>query len=187
MSELDFSDLSDDQIIELARAIALEAVRRSPAMQAAFDEAIVSEAERLDAEARGGAAAKQRRLREIEERAERNAIEQAKQEQKAKWRATLLPLAEQAAAIVGRGVDEITVSDYHDGASRKIRVTLGPNVDAGWFLIEYNPKTDSVYTSPGVRPRSAEALAWARAFAAAEDKPGAFGSGAIIRLGDVKL
>lgn len=187
MSDLDFSDISDDQLVELARAIALEAVRRSPAMQAAFDDAIVSEAERLDAEARGGAAAKQRRLAELQSRAEREAIARMKREEVEAWRASLLPLAERAAQIVGRRVDEITVSDYHDGGSRKIRVTLGPNVDAGWFLIEYNPATDSVHTSPGVRPRAADALAWAREFAAAKNQPGARGAGITIRLGDVRL
>lgn len=46
MDELDFSGLSDDQLVELAIAIAKEAARRNPALQAAFAEALATERRR---------------------------------------------------------------------------------------------------------------------------------------------
>ncbi|MCV6328583.1 hypothetical protein [Pseudomonas aeruginosa] len=53
MDELDFSGLSDDQLVELAIAIAKEAARRNPALQAAFAEALATEREKIDARLRG--------------------------------------------------------------------------------------------------------------------------------------
>ncbi len=52
MDELDFSGLSDDQLVELAIAIAKEAARRNPALQAAFAEALATEREKIDARLR---------------------------------------------------------------------------------------------------------------------------------------
>lgn len=51
MDELDFSGLSDDQLVELAIAIAKEAARRNPALQAAFAEALATEREKIPATA----------------------------------------------------------------------------------------------------------------------------------------
>ena len=76
MPDLDFSGLTDDQVVELARAAAREAVLRNPAAKAALEQAIATEAEQLDAEAKGGAAAKQRILDSIRRRAEFEALKQ---------------------------------------------------------------------------------------------------------------
>nr|EKU4118476.1 hypothetical protein [Pseudomonas aeruginosa] len=53
MDELDFSGLSDDQLVELAIAIANEAARRNPALQVAFSEALATEKEKIEARLRG--------------------------------------------------------------------------------------------------------------------------------------
>ncbi len=47
MSILDFSGLTDDQLVELARACCKEAVRRSPAAYAAVERMMLDEAEKL--------------------------------------------------------------------------------------------------------------------------------------------
>lgn len=46
MDGLDFSDLTDDQLVELARACCLEAVRRNAATAAAMEAMMLSEAEK---------------------------------------------------------------------------------------------------------------------------------------------
>ena len=47
MDRLDFSGLTDDQLVELARACCLEAARRSPAAEAAMRSMMIDEAERI--------------------------------------------------------------------------------------------------------------------------------------------
>ena len=47
MDGLDFSGLTDDQLVELARACCLEAARRSPAAEAAMRSMMIDEAERI--------------------------------------------------------------------------------------------------------------------------------------------
>lgn len=46
MDGLDFSALSDDQLVELARACCIEAIRRNPATQEAMQDMMIGEAER---------------------------------------------------------------------------------------------------------------------------------------------
>ncbi|MBG5793160.1 hypothetical protein GHT80_26150, partial [Pseudomonas aeruginosa] len=70
MDELDFSGLSDDQLVELAIAIAKEAARRNPALQAAFAEALATEREKIDARLRGAERARQYEIQQAERVAE---------------------------------------------------------------------------------------------------------------------
>lgn len=69
--ELDFSDLTDDQIVELAVALAREAMRRNPALAAAFEQSLLDERARVEAAARGTEQAKRAAAAELEAQAKR--------------------------------------------------------------------------------------------------------------------
>lgn len=172
MPDLDFSGLTDDQVVELARAAAREAVLRNPAAKAALEQAIATEAEQLDAQVRGGAAAKQHILNTLRRQAEAEVLKQHEADERARWEKALRPHLLSAADLVGRQPAEITVSDYHDGGSRRVRIVTGPNpAGPGWYLVLYDPSKDAVYTSPAMRSKQAQALEWARAFHAATRDP----------------
>ncbi|WP_218777862.1 hypothetical protein, partial [Pseudomonas aeruginosa] len=66
MDELDFSGLSDDQLVQLAIAIAKEAARRNPALQASFPEALATEREKIVARLRGAERARQYEIQHSE-------------------------------------------------------------------------------------------------------------------------
>lgn len=183
MPDLDFSGLTDDQVVELARAAAREAVLRNPAAKAALAQAIATEAEQLDAQADGGAAAKQRILNSLRSRAEAEALKQHEAEEEATWSRSLQKHLLAAAELVGRPAAEITASDFHDGGQRLVRIVTGPNpAGPGWYLVLYNPAKDSIATSPALRSKQAQALAWAREFHAATlDPTGKYHRQAILR------
>lgn len=183
MPDLDFSGLSDDQVVELARAAAREAVLRNPAAKAALEQAIATEAEQLDAQVRGGAAAKQRILDSIRRRAESEALARHEAEEEAAWSRSLQKHLLAAAELVGRPASDITASDYHDGGSRLVRIVTGANpAGPGWYLVLYNPATDTIATSPALRSKHAQALAWAREFhAATRDPAGKYHREAILK------
>lgn len=74
MAEIDLSDLSDDQLVELARAVAIEIARRDPAVDAAARSAVLDEAEKLRVAQRAAEAEAARlRARERERIAEQAA------------------------------------------------------------------------------------------------------------------
>jgi len=174
MSDLDFSALSDDQVLELAVAIAREAVGRHPAMRDAFKAAIATEAQRLDAAASGTEAARVRTLQDIRKSAEdaaylRSVVDAKAAREKLAAAFGLTTLAS-AAAVVGRAPRDITViveldAEYSHRASVVKRVlinagTLGNH--ASWHLCEYTVRTGSIRTSPGLQPKAGALAAWAK-------------------------
>lgn len=171
MSEgLDFSDLTDDQIVELASALAHEALIRSPALAAAFEAALVDEKQRAEALARGAAAAKARTLEEIREIGRRAEAQQQRELLRHKRRDALAIFLRQASMIAGRPVAELTLtwqSNRH-GFGPVLCLNAGTTgTDADWHLVEYRPRTQSLNTSPGLRAKTNELLQWAREASAA--------------------
>lgn len=129
--DLDFSDLTNDQLVALARACCLEAVRRSPAVHQAMQDMMLSEAEKVriakhasEAEA-AAARARERERIAMEARARVRAEEDRKAAQDiarmaneaAQRAATTVELARyrdmtllrQAAALVGRAPADISL------------------------------------------------------------------------------
>ncbi|MCA0240194.1 MAG: hypothetical protein LCI02_04985 [Proteobacteria bacterium] len=182
MTELDFSGLTDDQVVDLARAAAREAVMRNPAARAALASAVASDAEQLAAQAAGGAAAKQRVLDSIRARAEREGIERHAAREQQRWQESLRGHLISAAAIVGRGPHELTISDYDDGSGQRVRIVLGANpAGPGWCFVQYDLRRDRITMSPALKPKELEARAWALAFHAATRDPNGVHRRTILR------
>lgn len=166
---LDFSDLTDDQIVELASALAHEALRRTPALAAAFEQALVTEKERAEAAARGAGAAKLAALRREEELAARLRNEQEKERYRQRQRDAMATFLRAASRITQRPLHELTLVWNRDLYGRGPRVQLNAGttgVHADWHLVDYKLSTQEIKTSPGLRSRTPELLAWARETAA---------------------
>ncbi|WP_168710674.1 hypothetical protein [Pseudomonas aeruginosa] len=146
MDELDFSGLSDDQLVELAIAIAKEAARRNPALQAAFAEALATEREKIDARLRGAERARQYEIQQAERVAE----------------------AASKAYLIGRPPQELTLvwktSDWTRRVSGpRLQVNLGSTgTDVKWHLIDYAEATDQIWTSPALAKLTPSLQPWAR-------------------------
>ncbi len=171
MSEgLDFSDLTDDQIVELAAALAHEALRRSPAIVAALKAALVDEKRRAEAMARGAAQSKARTVRELEDMAQRAEQQQQHEKLRQKRRDALAIFVQQAASITGRHADTLTLtwnSNYY-GKGPRLHLNLGTTGrDADWHLVDYCPSTQALRTSPSLRSKIPELMQWAREASAA--------------------
>lgn len=171
MSEgLDFSDLTDDQIVELAAALAHEALRRSPAMVAAFEAALVDEKQRAEAMARGAARAKARTARDLEEVARRAEHQQQQELLRQKRRDAMAVFLRQAAAITDRHAATLTLvwSGNYYGKGPRLHLNTGTTGrDADWHLVDFSPATQALRTSPGLRGKTLELLQWAREASAA--------------------
>ncbi|MDX4008662.1 hypothetical protein QYP00_19075 [Pseudomonas aeruginosa] len=109
MDELDFSGLSDDQLVELAIAIAKEAARRNPALQAAFAEALATEREKIDARLRGAERARQYEIQQAERVAEAASKAVADEKMRSKRTELLRRYLEQVAYLIGRPPQELTL------------------------------------------------------------------------------
>ena len=170
MSDLDFSDLTDDQIVGLASALAHEALRRSPALAAAFEQALVTEKERAEALARGAAAARAQTLQQLQEIAQRAEAEQQRELLRQKRRDGLAVFMRQAARITGRPLSDLTLTWNADEYGKGPHLCLNAGTTgahASWHLVSYKPREQALRTSPGLRGKSGELLRWAREAAAA--------------------
>lgn len=170
MSGLDFSDLSDDQIVELAAGLAREALARNPAVAAALSQALLSEKEKADAALAGARMGRARQRQQIEDIHRRAAQEQAREEMRQKNLAALGVLVKRAASIVGRELQDVTLvwmTDQHRGA----QLLLNPGTNAEQIgvahLVDFLPKTERLRTSWALDSRKPAILLWAREAAAA--------------------
>lgn len=167
---LDFSALTDDQIVELASALAHEALRRSPALAAAFEAAMVDEKQRAEAVARGAAAARARALAEAQEIGRRAEAQQQRELLRQKRRDALAIFLRQVSIITGRPAAALTLTWETNRHGRGPVLCLNAGMtgtEADWHLVEYKPRTQSLRTSPGLRAKSPELMQWAREASAA--------------------
>lgn len=165
--DLDFSDLTDDQIVELAVALAREAMRRNPALAAAFEQSLLDERARVEAAARGTEQAKQAAAAELEAQAAR--AEAARQQERLRQRRqfALAEYLRQVAGIISKSPAEITLvwncAHFERGKGPKLQVNQGATgTDANWHLIDYVPSVDQLYTSPGLHKLHAALHPWCR-------------------------
>lgn len=167
---LDFSGLTDDQIVELAAALAHEALMRNPALAAAFEQALVTEKEKAEALARGAAAARARALQELQAIGQRAEAEQQRELLRQKRRDALAVFVREAARITGRPLSELTMTWHADEYGKGPHLCLNAGTtgrQASWHLVSYRPREQALRTSPGLRGKSGELLQWAREAAAA--------------------
>ncbi|WP_166737478.1 hypothetical protein [Pseudomonas aeruginosa] len=168
MDELDFSGLSDDQLVELAIAIAKEAARRNPALQAAFAEALATEREKIDARLRGAERARQYEIQQAERVAEAASKAVADEKMRSKRTELLRRYLEQLAYLIGRPPQELTLvwktSDWTRRVSGpRLQVNLGSTgTDVKWHLIDYAEATDQIWTSPALAKLTPSLQPWAR-------------------------
>jgi hypothetical protein len=172
MDDLDLSDLSDDQVVGLAVALAREAMRRNPALQAAFQQAIIDERARVEAAANGTARVKQAALQRIREQAERAELEVQRERLRRRVQDALAGYLCQAAAITGRPPAELTLvwkrRDFTRGSGPRLQLNAGATgEDASWHLVDFLEASQQLHTSPGLHDKHATLLPWAREACAA--------------------
>lgn len=170
--DLDFSELSDDQLVELAVALAREAMRRNPALQAAFAQALLDERERVEAAARGGARAKREAAQQLEEEMHRAAAAMAREQRRRRVQAALAAYLGRLAELLGKPVGEMTLvwkpKDFGRGPGPRLQVNQGTTgAEARWHLLDFVELDQRLYTSPGLHGRQADLLPWCREAAAA--------------------
>jgi hypothetical protein len=166
MSEaLDFSELTDDQIVELASGLAREAMLRHPAVQAAFEQALVTERDRAHALARGAQQAKVQELQALRAQSQRAEAERVHEALAARERAALGRYLHQAAEILGRPVGELTLvwgPGHYDKPAPFVHVNAGQTgVDAPWHIVTFLERGRSLHCAPAARAKSPELLPWA--------------------------
>lgn len=165
---LDFSELTDDQIVELAVALAREAMRRNPALSAVFEQSLLDERARVEAAARGTEQARRAAAAELESQSRRAEAARQQEHLRQRQQFALSEYLRQVAGIIGKDPTEITLvwnrTHFERGGSApKLQVNQGATgTDAQWHLIDYVPGTDQLYTSPGLRKKHAELLPWCR-------------------------
>lgn len=167
---LDFSGLTDDQIVELAVALAHEALIRSPAVGRAFEKALVTEKERVEAIARGAAAARARTIQELQAIGQRAEAEQQRELLRQKRQAAFAVFLRDAAKITGRPLFALTLTWNRDEFGKGPHLCLNAGTtgaNASWHLVSYRPAENLLRTSPGLRTKTPELLQWAREASAA--------------------
>lgn len=165
--DLDFSELSDDQIVELAVALAREAMRRNPALQAAFAQALLDERERVEAAARGTARARQEAARKLEEEAHRAAAAAGRERERQRVQRALSAYLARVAELLGKPVAALTFvwkpEDFGRGPGPRLQVNQGTTgAQARWHLLDFVEFDQRLYTSPGLHSRQAALLPWCR-------------------------
>jgi len=170
--DLDFSELSDDQIVELAVALAREAMRRNPALQAAFGQALLDERSRVEAAERGTEAARRAEALRIEQQAKVAEEAAARERERQRVRHALASYLRAGAAIIGHDPCNLTLvwetSCLARGVNPRVRLSLGSlGARATWFLVDYGVPDGVLYTSPGMRNKQELLLPWCREVAAA--------------------
>jgi hypothetical protein len=155
MTHLDFSSVTDDQLVELIRAALVEAVRRGGAVEAAVRQAGLDEAEKARI-AQAAAERESRRIREEEERriaaeaAERVRREAARkqetgaEEAKRKHNESIRLVAVRARELFGSDASEFMVQVWEKPGDR--RVYIGHGYESNW--LEYYRDGTSRY-APG--------------------------------------
>ena len=171
MSGLDFSELTDDQLVELASALAHEALLRNPAVAAAFQQALLTEKERADAAMRGARMGKARQAQAIEDVHRRAAEEQSREELRQRKHQVMAGFVRQAAQIVGRELVDVTMiwsHSYHrDGPHLLLNPGTNTEVIGALHLLDYCPKTEALRTSWALDKQKPALLTWAREASAA--------------------
>lgn len=167
--DLDFSELSDDQIVALGVALAREAMRRNPALEAAFAQSVLDERERVEAAARGSALGKRAEAARIEQQSRAAAEAQAKERERRRVHAAAAAYLRAGAAILGHRAVDLTLiwdtdSQQTRGTAPKLRLNLARQK---WSLVEFDVTADELYTSPGLRDKRADLMPWCREAAAA--------------------
>lgn len=170
MSDLDFSDLTDDQLVELASALAHEALMRNPAVAAAFEQALLTEQERAEAAMRGARMGKARQRQQVEDIHRRVAEEQAREELRQQRHAAVAGFVRRAAQLVARDLADVTLiwgNQYAKG--HRLYLNAGTNTETvgAVHLVDYNPKTEAIRVSWALERHKAGLLQWARETTAA--------------------
>jgi len=169
---LDFSGLSDDQIVEMAVGLAREAMRRNPALEAAFAQALLDERERVEAARRGTEQARKDEARRIETQAKAAEGALVRERERRRVHDALAGYLRQASTITGIELAELVLVWETRSQIRRpnprLRLALGPmGARSNWFLVDYGVPVDEFHASPGMRARGAALLAWCREAAAA--------------------
>lgn len=168
MSGLDFSALTDDQLVELVRECCREAVRRSPAASAAIERMMLDEAEKVRvaqaATATEAAAARARERMRIAteaaaaERARQDAAaageraaaarRAAEREAEAAQRrlAAEMALLRRVASEIGRQPAEISILHIRTRYGRRVMVNAGSDRFTRDHLVDYNADTRQIST-----------------------------------------
>ncbi|MBJ7223592.1 MULTISPECIES: hypothetical protein [unclassified Brenneria] len=202
MDGLDFSDVTDDQLVELARACCLEALRRSPASAQAMRDMMLSEAEKAriareasEAEIRAARARERERIareaaaqtRYEEER--RTASQRAASAAQAAERARILAaeqrhrdmtLLRQAAAMVNKRPGDISILHCHTASGMRLMINPGWYRYARNHLVDYHIRTAAIRTVQALVKRKQELIDFCAA-AAAVLPPDSFLSGSEYR------
>jgi hypothetical protein len=168
---LDFSDLTDDQIVELATALAREALSRNPALAAAFGSALETEQERAASELRAAKAAKALQQRSLDDARQRLAVAQAQEELRQQQHEAMAVFVRKGAALVGRSLDDVTIvwSSLNCGKSGpRLYLNAGTNTEiVTWHLVDYCPRDEGIKVGWALVKQKAELLQWAREATAA--------------------
>ena len=168
MSSLDFSALTDDQLVELVRECCREAVRRSPAAAAAIERMMLDEAEKVRvaeaatateaAAARARerariaieAAAAERARQDAASAADRAAVARraaAREAEAAQRRlAAEMDLVRRVASEVGRKPSEISILHIQTRFGRRVLINEGGERFARDHLVDYNADTRQIST-----------------------------------------
>ncbi|USR37575.1 hypothetical protein L1F06_012795 [Ectopseudomonas hydrolytica] len=188
MDGLDFSDISDDQLVELARACCLESLRRSPAAAQAMRDMMLSEAEKARI-AREASEAEIRAARAREtERIARDAAAQARYEEErrtaahraasavqASERARILAeeqkqrdmaLLRQAATMVGKSPADISILHCYSRGSMRLIINPGSYRYTRNHLVDYRVKTADIRTVQALVNRKQDFVTFCAAAAA---------------------
>lgn len=170
MDDLDLSMLTDDQIVGLATALATEALRRSPALTAAFRDALITEKERIEAAARGGAQAKKEALAREEQLSKQLEDENQREIARQRIRQKLSGLLKEGARIAGRDIADVTLVLTSFPYERPM-LYLNPGTSTATTgavnLVHYDIHRQLIRTSWKLEPQKIELLRWAEATAAA--------------------
>jgi len=193
MDNLDFSALSDDQLLALLRATLQECVARNPAVEAAARAAVIDESERARIVA-SASAAEAAKLRAMErERIAKEAAARVRQEQEATLAAgekarreaaarEALAKAEKkecnqkqwlarAAELVGRAAHDVTIVCLHDtyNDSSKTRVLINAGGSSRYsrdHLADYSQSTNKLSTKQSLVGKKKDLLAFCAELAA---------------------
>jgi len=151
MSILDFSSLSDDQLVELIRAALREAVRRGSAVEAAVRSAGLEESEKARIAQAAARKEAERIAREEADRVAREAAERVRREAEKKQEqaaidkaAKLRALAVRARELFGNGWPEFSVSIWSKAGDKRVYIQCGFDQK---FCTYYH--TGNARTAPG--------------------------------------
>jgi len=168
---LDFTGLTDDQLVELAAALAYEALHRGAVTAQAFEQALETEKERFDAQTRAAQFAEQARKRSMDEIRKRAAQEQAREELRQQQRTAMAVFVRGGAHLVGRSVNDVTLvwtSSFTANRGHRLYLNAGTTGnEVTWHLVDYCPGEESIRVGWALQKHKPQLLQWAREAAAA--------------------